>query len=97
MCWSEYNPAQLSEGVSLQEMASLITKRTRTAADGDLHDATLAMDLDGTRHPLKREQSPEESRSKIPSEYVYRCRHRQNNSLLYNYSGLKSTRRRTIV
>ncbi len=56
-------------------------KRTRTAADGDWHDATLAMDLDGTRHPLKREQSPEESRSKIPSEYVYRCRHRQNNSL----------------
>ena len=31
----------------------LITKRTRTAADGDMHDATLAMDLDGTRHPLK--------------------------------------------
>ncbi len=31
-------------------------KRTRTvtAADGDMHDATLAMDLDGTRHPLKR-------------------------------------------
>ena len=28
-------------------------KRTRTAADGEKHDATLAMDLDGTRHPLK--------------------------------------------
>ena len=35
----------------------LITKRTRTAADGEKHDATLAMDLDGTRHPLK-EQLP---------------------------------------
>jgi hypothetical protein len=37
--------------------------------------------------------------SKILSEYVYRCRHRQleNNSLLWNYIGLKSTRRRTPV
>ena len=31
-CASPNNPAQLSEGVSLQEMASLITKRTKTAA-----------------------------------------------------------------
>jgi hypothetical protein len=30
-------------------------KRTRTAADGDMHDATLEMDLDGTRHPLKND------------------------------------------
>jgi hypothetical protein len=28
-------------------------KRTGTAADGDKHRASLAMDLDGTRHPLK--------------------------------------------
>ncbi len=34
----------------------LITKRSRTAADGDWHDATLAMDLDGTRHPMKKNQ-----------------------------------------
>ena len=32
---------------------TLVRKMTRTAADGDMHDATLAMDLDGTRHPLK--------------------------------------------
>ena len=28
-------------------------KRTRTAADGDKHRASLAMNSDGTRHPLK--------------------------------------------
>jgi hypothetical protein len=64
-----------------EEVEDLITKMMKTAADGYWHDATLAMDLDGTRHPLK-EQPPDKSRSKIPSEYVYRCRHRQNNSLL---------------
>ena len=49
-------PAKLREAESLLEMASLaavITKKIRTAADGEKHDATLAMDLDGTRHPLK--------------------------------------------
>ena len=85
-------PAKLREAESLQEMASLITKRTRTAADGDMHDATLAMDLDGTRHPLKEpceapieneeEPRPDNSGYKMLSEYVYRCRHRQNISLL---------------
>ena len=45
--------------ISAPNEQMLITKRTRTAADGEKHDATLAMDLDGTRHPLKREQSPE--------------------------------------
>ena len=48
-CASPNNPAQLSEGVSLQEMASLITKRTRTAGDGDLHQASTK-NSDGTHH-----------------------------------------------
>ena len=38
-------------------LLSYATKKTRTAADGDMHDATLAMDLDGTRHPLKEQRS----------------------------------------
>ena len=42
-------PAKLREAVSLQEMASLITKRTRTAGDGDLHHASTK-NSDGTHH-----------------------------------------------
>ena len=37
-----------------------MTKRSRTAADGKKHDATLAMDPEETRHPMK-EPTPDKS------------------------------------
>jgi hypothetical protein len=48
-------PAKLREAESLLEMASLITKRTRTAADGDMHDAS-SKNSDGTHHVMIGEQ-----------------------------------------
>ena len=84
------DPAQLREGVSLLEMASLITKRTRTAADGDMHEASNK-NSDGTHHVMIGETKP--TFHGVLSRRTggdVATKHQTTG----DYSGLSSTRRR---
>ena len=92
------------ERIGADEIPEIPGKRTRTAADGDMHDATLAMDLDGTRHPLKEPIENEDPNNlrRTPGYKSIRVRgHGDEASAKQqptgDYSRLKSTRRRTMV
>ena len=89
-------PAKLREAESLQEMASLITKRTRTAAEGDstMHPA---MNSDGTHHVMIGEQSVRQTKRATVSFSrrtggTWTAKQQTTGdviSLLKNYSGLR--------